>query len=160
MRIQLRSIIGAAAVILAGLAIAAPARATGVQIGVLTCNEASGWGFIFGSSHALNCTFSPNGRNVERYSGQISQFGVDIGYQKAAVIVWAVFAPSANLAPGSLAGDYGGATAEAAIGVGAGANALLGGSSKTIALQPLSVEGTTGLNVAAGIAAITLTYRP
>jgi hypothetical protein len=67
-----------------------------------------------------------------------------------------VFAPTANLAPGSLVGDFAGATASATVGVGAGANVLIGGSNRTISLQPLSIEGNTGLNVAAGIASITL----
>ena len=37
-----------------------------------------------------------------------------------------------------------------------GAHALIGGSGNTIALQPLSLEGNSGLNVAAGIGAINL----
>jgi hypothetical protein len=152
--------IGAAALTLAGLAIAAPAQAAGVQVGVLTCNEASGWGFIFGSSHAIHCTFSSNTSALERYSGAISKFGVDIGYLRGGLIVWAVFAPTATLVPGALAGTYGGATAGASVGLGVGANALIGGSTNTIALQPLSIEGSNGLNVAAGIAEMTLTYRP
>ncbi len=157
---QFRSMIGAAVLTLASLTMAAPAGAAGVQVGVLTCNEASGWGFIFGSSHAINCSLSSNTRALERYVGAISKFGVDIGYLQGGVIVWAVFAPTASLAPGALAGTYGGATAGAAVGVGAAANALIGGSTNTISLQPLSIEGSSGLNVAAGIAELTLTYRP
>jgi hypothetical protein len=64
------------------------------------------------------------------------------------------------LVPGALTGGYAGGTASATVGVGIGANALIGGSGNTIALQPLSIQGSTGLNVAAGIAAITLTYAP
>ena len=66
----------------------------------------------------------------------------------------------ANLAPGALAGEYVGATGSATVGVGAGANVLVGGSNRTISLQPLSVEGSTGLNVAGGIGAISLRYQP
>ncbi|HXZ02839.1 MAG TPA: DUF992 domain-containing protein [Stellaceae bacterium] len=157
---RLRAMIGAAIFGLAAAIPAMPARAAGVQVGVLTCNEASGWGFIFGSSHALHCIFSSNTRALERYAGTIAKFGVDIGYLRGGVIVWAVFAPSTSLAPGSLAGAYGGATAGAAVGVGAAANALIGGSIRTIELQPLSIEGASGLNVAAGIAQIRLSYRP
>ena len=131
----------------------------GVRVGTLSCNVASGWGFVFGSSRALHCTFSPGpGGHPEHYSGTISKFGVDIGYTQGGVLVWAVFAPTANLAPGALAGNFAGATASATVGVGAGANVLIGGSNRTISLQPLSIEGTTGLNVAAGIAAITLQF--
>jgi hypothetical protein len=93
------------------------------------------------------------------YTGRISKFGVDIGYQQNAVIIWAVLAPSADLNPGALAGDYGGVTANASAGAGVGANVLVGGSTKSISLQPLSIEGSQGLNVAAGIAAIHLTYK-
>ena len=131
----------------------------GVRVGTLSCNVASGWGFVFGSSRALHCTFSPGpGGHPEHYSGTISKFGVDIGYTQGGVLVWAVLAPTANLAPGALAGNFAGATASATVGVGAGANVLIGGSNRTISLQPLSIEGNTGLNVAAGIGAITLQH--
>jgi hypothetical protein len=76
------------------------------------------------------------------------------------VLIWTVVAPTANLAPGSFAGSYGGVTGSATVGVGLGANVLIGGSGNSIALQPLSIEGTTGLNVAGGITAMTLTYQP
>jgi len=143
----------------AGIAVhGAPAQAQGgVRVGTLSCNVAAGWGFVFGSSRSLHCTFTPGpGGHPEHYSGNISKFGVDIGYTQGGVLVWAVFAPTTNVAHGALAGSYGGATASATVGVGAGANVLIGGSNRTISLQPLSIEGNTGLNVAAGIGAITL----
>jgi uncharacterized protein DUF992 len=108
----------------------------------------------------LRCNFQPNGRGGERYSGSISKFGVDIGYTDNGVIVWAVFAPSSDVRAGALQGDYAGATAGVTVGVGLGANVLIGGLDKSIALQPLSVEGNTGLNVAAGIGAISLKHEP
>lgn len=128
----------------------------GVRVGTLSCNVAAGWGFVFGSSKALHCTFAPGPGHVEHYAGSISKFGVDIGYTEGGVLVWAVFAPGPNIGPGALAGSYVGATGSATVGVGAGANVLVGGSNRTISLQPLSIEGNTGLNVAAGIGAITL----
>ena len=139
-----------------------PAQAQGVQVGVLTCNVASGFGFVFGSSRAVNCTYSPTGGGgpPQHYVGAINKFGVDIGYLQGGVIVWGVIAPTANIAPGSLSGTYAGATGSATVGVGAGANVLVGGSGNSIALQPVSIEGTTGLNVAAGIAEMTLTFQP
>ena len=139
---------------------ATPSRAAGVQAGSLSCNVSSGWGFIIGSSRDLNCVFTPIKRPPERYVGKVLKFGVDIGYQASAVIVWGVVAPTAALTPGSLAGDYGGVTGSATIGAGLGANVLVGGSGSTIALQPVSFEGSTGLNVAAGIGGITLTPAP
>lgn len=143
------------------LASGSPAHAQGgVQIGTLTCNVSGGWGFVFGSSKAVRCTLSHPGGPPEHYAGSINKFGVDIGYTQGGVLVWGVFAPTANLAPGALSGNYVGATGSATVGVGAGANVLVGGSNRTISLQPLSIEGNTGLNVAAGIGSITLRYQP
>lgn len=139
----------------AGMAQPAAAQ-SGVRIGSLSCNASGAWGFILGSTRELACTFTSAGR-VEYYRGQISRFGVDIGYTSGGVLVWGVIAPTAQLRPGDLAGTYGGATASATVGVGLGANALIGGSGNSITLQPLSIEGQTGLNVAGGVAAMTLT---
>src|SRR5271167_3409534 len=130
-----------------------------MKTGYLTCHEAGGWGYIIGSSHKLHCTYSSNKGRTEYYTGSISKFGADIGYLQSAVILWAVAAPTKDLKTGALAGHYGGATASVSLGVGAGANVLLGGFKDSIALQPVSVEGQNGLNVAAGVAAMTLTYR-
>jgi hypothetical protein len=142
-------------------ALAAPASAqSAVKVGTLSCNVASGFGFIFGSSKALNCTYSGVGGQYEHYMGNITKFGADIGYTSGGVIVWTVVAPVAAMHPGALGGAYAGATGSATVGVGVGANVLVGGSNNTIALQPLSIEGNTGLNVAAGIASIQLTPAP
>src|ERR1700730_3448775 len=153
------------AVTVLGLAVAAlawdtPGQAQGLKVAVLTCNAASGFGFIFGSSRAVNCTFSPTRGPPQHYVGTINKFGVDIGYLQGGVIVWTVIAPTANPEPGSLSGTYTGATGSATVGVGLGANVLVGGSGNSMALQPVSIEGTTGLNVAAGIAEMTLNYQP
>ncbi|HEX4184008.1 MAG TPA: DUF992 domain-containing protein [Caulobacteraceae bacterium] len=155
------ALLSGAALLLASFAAAGPASAAdaGVQVGVLSCNQAAGWGFIFGSSKEVQCTFSA-GDHVEHYRGHINKFGVDIGYQAAGVIVWAVFAPTGTVNAGALEGNYGGATASAAVGVGAGANVLIGGSGNTISLQPVSISGATGLNVAGGIASLTLKAAP
>jgi hypothetical protein len=128
----------------------------GVRAGVLTCNVASGAGFVFGSDRAVSCTYSGSGGRVEHYAGNIAKFGVDIGYTKGGVLMWAVLAPTNNPPPHALTGSYGGVTAGAAVGVGGNANLLIGGSNHQISLQPLSVEGEKGLNVAAGIAEIRL----
>ena len=150
---------GAALIAMLGAVLVAsgPAHAQGgVVVGTLTCNVASGFGFVFGSSRAMNCTFAGPGPRYEHYLGNISKFGVDIGYTQGGILVWTVLAPAASLAPGALAGSYAGGTASATVGVGVGANALIGGSNNSIALQPLSIEANQGLNVAAGIAAMTL----
>lgn len=154
------SLAAAAAVVAVGAlawSTPAPAQESGVKVGVLTCNVSSGWGFVFGSTRNLRCTFSPNSGPAEHYSGRVQKFGADIGYVTSAVIVWAVLNPTSDIAPGALAGDYVGATASVSVGVGVGANVLVGGFNKSVTLQPLSIEGNQGLNVAAGIGAIHLT---
>ena len=116
-------------------------------------------GFVFGSSRTLNCLFTRTDGTGERYEGTIRRFGVDIGFTRESTIVWMVFAPG-SIAPGALAGEYAGASAQGTVGVGAGANVLLGGSSNQITLQPVSVEGSVGLNAAAGVAAVSLRKVP
>jgi subtilisin family serine protease len=157
----LRLMIGAA-VAVTGLAMtsAADAAPHGIRVGEITCNVASGWGFVFGSSKDLRCTYRGANGHREHYTGAISKFGVDIGYTEGGVLVWGVFAPTSDMRKGALAGDYVGASAQATVAVGVGANALIGGFDKSIALQPLSVEGSKGLNVAAGIGSITLREAP
>jgi hypothetical protein len=136
-----------------------PATAAGVEAGLLTCNVASGWGFVFGSSRDVHCVYAPRPGVAEYYVGSISKFGVDIGYTQNAVIVWEVLAPTTSLAPGALDGGYGGVTGGATVGVGGDANLLIGGFNHSISLQPLSIEGNHGLNVAAGIAEINLHFE-
>jgi hypothetical protein len=129
-----------------------------VRAGYLTCHVASGWGFVFGSSRTVKCAYTRDKDYTEYYTGSITKFGADIGYLSSAVMLWAVVAPTTNLGEGALAGHYGGATASVALGVGAGANVLVGGFKKSIALQPVSIEGQNGLNVAAGIASLSLKF--
>ena len=149
-----------AAIAAAGLAMtptvnAAPA---GVKVGTLNCNVAGGMGFVFGSTKDLACSYEPTKASVEHYAGTISKWGVDIGYTSKGKLIWAAFASTSDVRPGAIEGEYAGATAQATVGVGLGANVLIGGLDKSIALQPVSVEGSTGLNVAAGIGAISLKH--
>ena len=155
----LRLMLGAA-VAVTGLAVASAANAApaGVKIGTLTCDVAAGAGFIFGSTKDLRCSYQPTKASVEHYSGSISKWGVDIGYTNKGKLVWAVFAPTSDVRPGAIEGEYAGATAQATVAVGLGSNVLVGGLDKSIALQPLSVSGSTGLNVAAGIGQISLKH--
>jgi hypothetical protein len=130
-----------------------------VRAGYLTCHVSSGWGIIFGSSRDMHCSYALQPGYTEYYTGSITKFGADIGYLSSAVMIWAVLAPTTNLGQGALAGTYAGATASAAVGVGAGANVLIGGFNHSIALQPVSIEGQNGLNVAAGVAALSLKFN-
>src|SRR5258708_13943090 len=123
----------------AGLAISAFACAqavVGVRAGVLTCNVASGAGFVFGSDKAVSCTFSGSGGRVEHYAGNIQKFGVDIGYTRGGVLMWAVLAPTNNPPPHALTGQYGGLTAGASAGVGGNANLLIVGVAPAASLPP------------------------
>src|ERR1700677_251033 len=155
-RLSMGAGLAAASLMVAGAAQAAP---HGVRVGDLTCNVASGWGFVFGSSKDLHCTFRGNDHR-EHYTGSISKFGVDIGYTEGGVLVWGVFAPTSDMRKGALAGDYVGGSAQVTAGLGVGANALVGGFDKSVALQPVSVEGSKGLNVAAGVGSISLHEAP
>jgi hypothetical protein len=149
--------IATAGAALAALAMVAGASAQSrVEVGVLTCNAEGSTGYIVGSTRDLRCRFKRQGGD-EFYRGSINKFGLDIGSTQKAQITWAVLAPSASLPRRSLAGSYAGVSAEATVGVGVGANALVGGSDKSIVLQPLSVQSQQGLNIAAGVASLTLT---
>ena len=133
----------------------APASSKGVNIGSLTCKVAGGSGFVFGSTKALSCIFTRTDGSGERYVGDVRRFGIDIGYTEEAQIVWLVFAPG-NVTPGALAGSYAGATVQGTVVVGAAANILVGGNNGQVTLQPVSVEGSAGVNVAGGMAEIVL----
>jgi hypothetical protein len=127
-----------------------------VKAGTLVCDVSGGIGLIIASQKQVQCEFNPDQPGPrEAYYGTISKFGLDIGATSGGQMVWAVFAPSSR-GFGALAGTYSGATAEATVVVGLGANALIGGSNRTVALQPLSVTGQTGLNLAAGVASLEL----
>jgi hypothetical protein len=146
----------------AALALAAgPAAAQSrVQAGILECRGLGTTSFIVGSVHELECVFRSDYGPPVRYHGVVRKFGVDIGFTEQSSLAWGVFAPTRQIGPGDLAGNYAGVTAGAAVGVGGNANALVGGSNNSFALQPLSVEGQTGVNVAVGVADLELRYGP
>jgi hypothetical protein len=139
------------------IAISSAQAQSAVKAGTLSCDVSGGIGLIIGSQKTMACRFEPvaPGWVPEAYDGSIDKLGVDLGVTTGAQMVWAVFS-AGSPAPGALAGDYAGATAEATFAVGLGANVLVGGSHRTIALQPLSITGQTGLNIAAGVAVLRL----
>ena len=126
------------------------------RTGQLQCDVAGGISWVFGSTRSLTCDFRPSNGPVERYAGEIRRFGVDIGFTGRSTIVWTVISTGSDIAPGSLAGTYGGASSNIAAGLGLGSAALIGGSGDQVALQPLSIESSTGVNLAAGIAELSL----
>ena len=131
----------------------------GVKIGYLDCRIAGGAGYILGSAKEVDCDFksSIDGEPVDSYSGAVRKLGIDLGFTTQARMVWLVMAPTAGYHHGALAGLYQGATAEATLGLGVGANVLTGGTSGSINLQLVSLQGQVGLNVAATGTSMTLT---
>jgi hypothetical protein len=136
------------------------AQAQGVKAGQLDCNVAAGVGLVIGSQRNVSCTFTPAAPGpIEHYTGTISKLGLDIGVTGGGTMVWLVVA-AAPWQRGALQGSYVGGSAEASVIAGVGANALVGGLNRSFALQPLSVQGQVGLNIAAGIAGLELAYVP
>ncbi|WP_024513352.1 DUF992 domain-containing protein [Bradyrhizobium sp. ARR65] len=128
------------------------------RVGTLTCNISPGVGMIVGGQRQLSCIYaSARGRAREAYQGTVSTFGLDIGATSGGRLTWAVFAPT-TLRRAALAGTYSGGSPGGTVGAGASANVLVGGSDRTVALQPLSVQGQTGVNIAAGVS--TMELRP
>ena len=145
---------------LAAAALVAPLAAANalppVRAGILQCQGGQNVGFVVGSVTSLECVFQSEGRRPEPYVATVRRFGLDIGVTEQTQFSWAVNAPTSRVGRGELAGSYGGVGANASVGIGGGGNFLLGGPQNSYALQPISVQGQTGLNVAAGIAGIEL----
>ncbi|HET7192062.1 MAG TPA: DUF992 domain-containing protein [Pseudolabrys sp.] len=146
-------------------AISAPAAAqTWAQIGTLSCQVDPNIGFVIVGHQPMNCVYTPAPANppqgpTQSYDGALNTVGLNIGVSAGSVLAWAVFAPTAGVPAGALAGDYVGASGAVAVGLGGGANVLLGGSNRTFALQPLSIQGSVALNAVLGVSALTLRWR-
>jgi Protein of unknown function (DUF992) len=141
------------------IAIPAPAIAQAPQrtkVGTLTCDISAGIGLIITSRKEVTCMFTPSGsERREVYVGSISKFGLDVGATAGGEMIWVVYAPTSRRI-GALAGHYSGVSGEATVGAGLGANVMVGGSDRTVALQPVSVQGQAGLNLAVGVAGLDL----
>jgi Protein of unknown function (DUF992) len=145
---------------LATLALIAPIASANalppVRAGILQCQGGQNVGFVVGSVTSLECVFQSEGRRPEPYVATVRRIGVDLGFTEQTQFTWAVSAPNSRLGRGELAGNYGGVGANASVGIGGGGNFLVGGPQNSYALQPISVQGQTGLNVAAGVAGLEL----
>src|SRR5664279_4956304 len=150
----------AALAVVVSLALPAPSIAQGrerTKVGSLTCDISAGIGLIITSKKELTCMFTPSQPGPrEVYTGSITKFGLDLGATTGGEMVWAVYYAPTNRRFGALAGRYVGASAEATVGAGVGANVLVGGSNRTVSLQPVSVQGQAGLNLAVGVAGLEL----
>ena len=136
---------------------AAQAPRNWTQVGMLTCKLNPSIGFVLAGHQSMECSYvpAPNGP-AQAYQGAINTVGVDLGITAGGVLGWAVLAPTSGIPAGALAGEYVGASGDLGIGLGAGANVLIGGSGRTVALQPVSLEGSIAVNVALGVSALKL----
>lgn len=155
MSVQTRGLRLFAAIALAALVAPASAEERS-KVGVLRCDVSGGLGFIIAGTRQMECRFKSDSGLVEKYWGQVHRFGLDIGAATDGVLGWTVLAPTTGLRPGSLAGEYAGVGASAALGAGVGANALLGGSDRSTVLQPLSLQLQGGLELSAGVESLSL----
>ena len=148
----------------AALALTAPtaaAQQSATQVGRLSCDVSAGVGMILMQKQTMHCVFVPaNGAPPEPYLGRIDEFGVALGAVQQGHLIWAVLAPASGVPQGALSGTYAGVGAQATAGVGLGGNLLVGGTGRAFSLQPLSVEGQTGLNIAGGVTTVTLMPPP
>lgn len=155
--LKFRQVFFGIAVCAALTAPAAAQQAGGTKVGVLTCKTSASLGLIVGSRQNVSCSFSPdNGGPPENYVGHIGRLGLDLGVRGGGVMVWGVVMPTNGYHHGALAGHYVGVNADASLGLGAGAKVLVGGSHRSVSLQPLTVSGQVGLNLALGVAGLTL----
>src|SRR6201999_2851131 len=135
----------------------APAKAqsppaSSTQVGMLTCRLNPSIGFIIFGHQSMECRFTENPPfPPQAYEGALNTIGLDIGVSAGGALAWAVLAPTVGTPAGALAGEYVGATGEIGLGLGAGVNVLVGGSGRSIALQPVSVEGSVAVNVTVGV---------
>jgi hypothetical protein len=159
---MLRTFLALAAAAALGALSASPAPAqSSTQVGTLSCDVSAGVGMILAQRQTLNCMFSPaNGAPPEPYLGHIDAFGLALGAVSQGQLIWGVIAPAVGIPRGALTGTYGGIGAQASAGPGLGANVLVGGTGRAFSLQPVSVQGQTGLNIAGGITTVTLMSPP
>src|SRR5215831_3308037 len=156
MRNHMRSVVVALAVIVTAPA-SAQAPGNWAQVGMLTCKLNPSIGFIIAGHQSMECRYVPSeGGPPQAYEGALNTVGIDIGISAGGVLGWAVLAPTGGIPAGALAGEYVGASGDLGIGVGAGANVLIGGSARTFALQPISLEGSIAVNVALGVSGLKL----
>jgi len=140
-----------------GVPAAAQTPPAWTQVGMLSCKLNPSIGFIIAGHQSMECRFIQSAGVPEQvYQGALNTVGVDIGFSAGGALAWGVFAPTVGAAPGALAGEYVGASGDVGLGIGVGANVLIGGSGRTFALQPLSLEGSVAINVSLGVSGLKL----
>lgn len=153
-------LIGAAGAIAWICMVTLPAQADLFRVGRLVCSADARVGLIVGSTQPLRCVFhSTNPARQYIYAGRISRVGLDIGLTQGGVLSWAVLAKNSRIGRATMRGTYIGASGSVALGPGLGANVLIGGSRRSVVLQPLSIELSVGINLAVGVTRLTLGTR-
>jgi hypothetical protein len=133
------------------------AQPTWTQVGVLTCRLNPSIGFVIAGHQSMECSYQPAGPfPPQPYEGAFNMIGLNVGVTAGGILSWTVFAPTTGMPAGALAGEYVGASGDVGLGIGAGANVLVGGSGRSVALQPLSLEGSVAINVAVGVSMLKL----
>ena len=140
---------------------AAQAQQPWTQVGSLMCKVNPNIGFIIFGHQPMECTYTPTlaAAPPQYYDGAINTVGLDIGISAGSVLGWGVFAPTIGVAPGALAGEYVGVSGDVGFGIGGGANVLVGGSARTFALQPLSLQGSMAVNAVLGVSSLKLRVK-
>lgn len=150
-----------AAAVAIALPHAAQAQDAKVAVGTLTCKGQGAVGMVLGSKENLTCTYeAAGGGAVRRFAGATTRIGLDLGVRGESTMIWTVLGTTTQAAGEQLGGSFAGVSADVAAGLGVGANVLVGGNNKSLVLQPLSVKGETGLNIAVGVSSLTLTPLP
>ncbi len=149
------------AFITSGFAVAEEAGKGGFELGILTCKSEPGTreNYIVASKVQVSCEFKYNNGKVERYVGETGVgVGLDLNWKREDTLAYTVMAASQDTTPGagSLAGKFAGGKGSVTLGYGAGAGVLVGGGKENLSLQPLALEGSKGLGIAAGVSYLTL----
>ncbi|HEY1747787.1 MAG TPA: DUF992 domain-containing protein [Xanthobacteraceae bacterium] len=126
------------------------------QAGMLRCNLDPSVGFVIFGHQSMQCKFQPVSGTIQAYDGAINTVGLDLGVSGGGRFAWAVFGSASGMPVGALAGEYVGASGDIGLGVGVGANVLVGGSNRSVALQPVSLEGSMSVEAVAGLSQLKL----
>jgi len=153
-----KSLYGLGFAFIASAMMAVPAFAghssAGTKIGILTCDAVPGskLNLLVHSTTDVECTFnSTAGEGTEHYVGETGVgFGIDLKWDSESHLVFTVFAAEGSGSNKLSSGKYVGVGAEAAAGLGLGAHALVGGSNKSVSLQP-AIQAGVGVGASAGL---------
>jgi hypothetical protein len=136
------------------------ADAAGVEFGYLECVLTQDSGNVVVSKQTYSCTFNPadDAKSNEAYIATTDKIGLDLSKTDEEKLRWLVLAAGDPELPGALAGDYGGVSADASVGVGVGAMVLVGGLEDTFTLQPVSVSTQEGIGLSLAVESLDLVY--